>query len=157
MSPSAYISALSASALCFEKSFSSISVFIKVSYQYSEISEIHIRRFVINSSVQPLLENSIMHSFEPNKPGQKIAISIKKETENSIIITVSDNGKGIDKEKLKKIQNSLKDEEPSSKHIGIKNVHLRYRLLYGEEFGIIAIESDNTGTRVHLRTPYHKF
>lgn len=112
---------------------------------------------IIKLTLQPLLENSIMHSFEPNKPGQKIAISIKKETENSIIITVSDNGKGIDKEKLKKIQNSLKDEEPSSKHIGIKNVHLRYRLLYGEEFGIIAIESDNTGTRVHLRTPYHKF
>lgn len=110
---------------------------------------------IIKLTLQPILENSIMHSFEPNKPGQKIEISIKKENSDSIVITIKDNGTGIEKERLKKIRSSLKNEEPDRKHIGIKNVHLRYRLLYGENYGIESVESDETGTAVKIRIPYH--
>lgn len=111
---------------------------------------------VIKLTLQPLIENSIMHSFQSNISGQRINIDISKESEDAIIISVSDNGIGMDKECLEEILASLNDGEQAKKHIGIKNIHLRYQLLYGNEYGIASIESNCKGTTVKVRIPYHK-
>lgn len=111
---------------------------------------------VIKLTLQPLIENSIMHSFQSNISGQRIDIDIYKESEDTIILSVSDNGIGMDKECLEEILASLNDGEQAKKHIGIKNIHLRYQLLYGNEYGIASIESSSKGTTVKVRIPYHK-
>lgn len=112
---------------------------------------------IIKLTLQPLIENSITYSFDPAKEGQYIRIQAHKaKTEDSILITISDNGRGIEPKRLTQILNDLQSEEPLKKHIGIKNIHLRYHLLYGDAYGIINIESNNNGTTVTLRIPFHK-
>ncbi len=108
---------------------------------------------IIKLSLQPLIENSIMHSFDPNKKGQYVKIKFEKTDNKCITATISDNGKGIDSAMLKSIRQSLLDHEPAQKHIGIKNIHIRYQILYGEEFGISNIKSNENGTTIVLRIP----
>lgn len=111
---------------------------------------------IIKLTLQPLIENSITHSFQSNISGQRINIDITKASEDAIIISVSDNGIGMDKECLEEILTSLNDGEQIKKHIGIKNIHLRYQLLYGNKYGISSIESNSKGTTVKIRIPFHK-
>lgn len=110
---------------------------------------------IIKLSLQPLIENSIMHSFDPSKEGQYVNITFfKDEEQNKITALISDNGKGIDPETLDSIRASLLDHEPAQKHIGIKNIHIRYQILYGENYGITDIKSNSEGTQITLKIPY---
>lgn len=110
---------------------------------------------IIKLSLQPLIENSIMHSFDPSKEGQYVNITFfKDEEQNKITALISDNGKGIDPETLDSIRTSLLDHEPAQKHIGIKNIHIRYQILYGENYGITDIKSNSEGTQITLKIPY---
>ena len=72
---------------------------------------------------------------------------------DNIVFIIKDNGDGIPTDKLNAIKESLVNKEyTSQKHIGIKNVHERIRLLYGEDYGI-EIVSDKYGTQVMINIP----
>ena len=74
-------------------------------------------------------------------------------------ITVMDNGVGMDQAALDQIQELLAGDEPGIKNeynwqsIGMKNVHDRIRLLYGEEYGIRVTSTVGVGTMVRLLMP----
>ncbi|KON85976.1 hypothetical protein AF332_03560 [Sporosarcina globispora] len=56
----------------------------------------------------------------------------------TLIIKVSDNGSGMDATTLEGLQKKLAEDDslPGGKNIGIKNVHDRIRLHFGEEYGL---------------------
>ena len=70
-----------------------------------------------------------------------------------IYIEIEDNGRGMSEATLATILESLKDDEYAHKHIGIKNSHLKLKLLFGEEYGVTDIQTGETGTYVKITIP----
>lgn len=71
-------------------------------------------------TLQPLIENAIIHGLEPKEEGGKIIIS-SKIRKNHAIIRIFDNGMGMAKETISQI---LK-KDSFSKRIGLKNTKKR--------------------------------
>ncbi len=101
--------------------------------------------------LQPIVENSIMHAVKglQDRRGRiEITATMEKET---ICFTVVDNGNGMTQEQLEEVRARLKSRYgDTSKHIGLRNVNERIRLLYGEGYGV-SIDSGKSGTKVTIK------
>ena len=111
-------------------------------------------------TLQPIVENAIFHGIE-RKVG-KGSIRIKVEaTEMRLIITVSDDGLGIEPERLRELTEKLgkpafdyvKPDGEKKGGIAIVNVNNRIRLLFGEEYGINIFSTVGIGTDVEINLP----
>lgn len=110
--------------------------------------------------ILPVLENSVYHGLEMKRGEGIIELSIAVEN-NQLIITVKDNGAGIDPITLKAIEESLNfDADNIEEHnkkaitnIGLFNVHKRIRLLYGNQYGITISSVVGEGTNVDIVMP----
>ncbi|EPR14048.1 sensor histidine kinase [Ruminiclostridium papyrosolvens] len=103
--------------------------------------------------LQPIVENAIIHGFEDLSGNGIINITIVRN-DDRIIYDVIDNGKGIDRETVRKI---LYSEEYSSKKkfskIGLYNVNKRIKLEFGESYGVEILAEDGENSRVHVEIP----
>ncbi|WP_051475405.1 sensor histidine kinase [Bacillus sp. J37] len=103
---------------------------------------------MINLLLQPLVENAINHGIDHKvTPGKGILTISGKQTEDHLIFTVSDNGCGIEPERLETILTN------KTKGYGVRNVHHRVQLSYGQEFGLAYQSEVNKGTNVTLTIP----
>lgn len=100
-------------------------------FQFKIISDDDVLNcFIPKLLIQPVLENALIHGISEKENG---VVIVKIYTmDNDIVITVSDNGCGMTHAKL---DNMLKHHS-SAKHIGLKNVHDRIRLYYGNNYGV---------------------
>lgn len=87
-------------------------------------------------TIQPFVENSIIHGFKNRRQLFQIHIRAEMTEDKGFALTISDNGVGFSPEVLRKLQNKepLQHEEKSS--LGIMNVIHRLDLLYGERTSI---------------------
>lgn len=99
--------------------------------------------FVPPLSLQPLAENAVRHGILKKKEGGKLIISTY-ETEEYAVITIEDNGIGM--EKAKEYPN-LGDHA----HIGIKNVRSRIEAMVD---GSMEIKSSDNGTVITIKIPW---
>lgn len=102
--------------------------------------------------LQPLVENSANHAAK----GPQYPIHIQVwgyEEKNDLIFTVSDNGQGMEKQYLEDLRTSLNDENNTRYGIGLKNIHRRIRLYYGEDYGLLINSAPGKGTAVTVRIP----
>ena len=102
--------------------------------------------------LQPIVENSIIHGLEGKEENGLIAIAVRKESE-IMVISVTDNGSGIEEEKLETIQKELKSRRFKGEHIGIGNVNQRVKLKYGDEYGVTIKSEVGVETVVEIRLP----
>lgn len=91
--------------------------------------------------IQPFVENSLIHGLHAYEEGT-ITIS-GREDEQSLYLTVEDNGKGMDVEHV----------ATGREHNGYRNVHERIQLYFGEQYGVQMDSQINQGTRVVLSLP----
>ncbi|MED5018210.1 sensor histidine kinase [Paenibacillus chibensis] len=109
---------------------------------------------ILKLSVQPAIENYILHGIRSGRTDNMIRIHAYAE-DQGVRIDVEDNGKGISREKLAEIQSRLKEPgEFSSDSLGLKNVAERLRLMYGEPYGLTIDSTPDQGTRVTIRIPF---
>ncbi len=66
---------------------------------------------------------------------------IGKKIADDIVIKVCDNGKGIEKQRLEILRESLNNHEEQTASFGLKNVHERIQLVFGKECGL-RVESE---------------
>lgn len=123
--------------------------------QYVERLEVNSERLqVMHFSLQPIVENAIVHGLECRSGPGLLEVSSMKSGDDMLII-VKDNGTGIDEDKLKQLRTRL--SQPSDtldeEHIGIKNVHDRIQFYFGEKYGIELNSQLGEGTTVILRIP----
>lgn len=99
--------------------------------------------------LQPMLENCFAHAIPRKKKHFRIDIEGKLNKNGYLIITVKDNGKGMDKARLNDIRSQLREgkEMLSSGSIGLTNVNKRIRMKYGEKSGL-KIYSSGRGTMI---------
>lgn len=114
----------------------------------SEYIEASARNIIIPKLViQPIVENSIVHGFL-DKTGQcHIDLSVLTERQY-LIVTVTDNGNGMDDETLNR---SLAFKQDNTHHIGLYNVQRRARLYGDETCGITVKSRVGKGTTMILR------
>jgi len=119
---------------------------------------------IIAMVFQPLIENSIEHGFRMNSTLIKIVMEGETVENGDIVIRISDNGKGMSKEKIKEVNSmiSLADSDKLAIHsqaekgrtsIGLKNIAERVKLSYGDGYYLKVVSSDAKGTVVEMRIP----
>lgn len=104
-------------------------------------------------SILNLVENSIKHGLE--KVSFPVAIRIEvRLVPPHVIICVKDNGPGILPEDLASIVHSFDVawEDWEGESIGLKNLHTRLKLIYGDAAGI-EIDTDEFGTEMRIIIP----
>ncbi len=105
---------------------------------------------ILKMILQPIAENSVLHGFSNYKTGG--LIQIKGWLENqTVYISITDNGIGISKSKLNTFWNNSNISYP--KHFGLKNIHERLQLKFGSEFGIQIHSVENIKTTVIITFP----
>lgn len=109
---------------------------------------------VIKLILQPLVENAIYHGIKEKRGNGKIII-IGRVEDNSLYFIVQDDGKGMEKEVLDKINKTLINGNEKGNEIGygIFNVNARIKLIYGEEYGLTYKSIYGEGTIVELKHP----
>lgn len=105
--------------------------------------------------LQPVVENAILHGLEETESGGLIRISASRAKEaDEILITVRDNGCGMDERELSALRNRIEvREEGRTRSIGLYNINQRLKLSYGEEYGVKIVSTAGEGTEVTLRIP----
>jgi two-component system, sensor histidine kinase YesM len=106
-------------------------------------------------TLQPIVENAIMHGIlgRASREGT-IRIKVYEDGED-IVITVEDDGVGMDADKLTLLRNgegSPMEQEVGSGY-GTMNVMLRLQSYFGEEYGLAFASQPGVGTTVMLRLP----
>lgn len=100
--------------------------------------------------LQPIVENAVNYGVEPKTSSGHVTIIAEREQEK-IHITVRDNGAGMDEETLKNLQERIDaKEQVFGKSIGLANVNLRIRALYGEDCGLKVRSVKGKGTSVEM-------
>ncbi|MBM0066920.1 sensor histidine kinase [Bacillus gibsonii] len=92
--------------------------------------------FIPKFTLQPLIENAIIHGFHRREQG-KIRVTITVE-EKRVNIRVTDNGCGFETKMMKK------------RGYGIENVDKRIKAYFGEGYGVIIRSKRNLGTTVSI-------
>jgi sensor histidine kinase YesM len=104
-------------------------------------------------TLQPIVENAVIHAVEPEEDGGAIWFSIR-DGDDRVTIEIEDDGPGMTELKIKQIlEEHVVETEGHSTGIGFSNVVRRLRLFYGRE-DVIEIESGSgRGTKVVLKIP----
>ncbi|MBM7838794.1 two-component system sensor histidine kinase YesM [Alkalihalobacillus xiaoxiensis] len=102
--------------------------------------------------LQPLIENAIKHGVDQMP---ELFILVKASLIDEVIqVEVSDNGMGIEEEKLKEIELIMSCVMAEASHTGLKNTHQMLQLLYGNAYGVELKSEYKKGTTVRLTIPY---
>ena len=93
--------------------------------------------------LQPLVENAIRHGIGPKIEGGTITLRAKRGN-GRLMIEVSDDGVGISEQRKSEVLDS---------GIGIRNVHERLKVLYGQDFSFQIDSGPGKGTAICLEIP----
>ncbi|WP_208642763.1 cache domain-containing sensor histidine kinase [Paenibacillus taichungensis] len=101
----------------------------------------------VKLALQPFVENAVIHAlWNQDRP---LNIHIKGVIENnSIILSVIDDGMGMRRETLQSLF-----EEKEGRGYGISNVDRRIKLKFGEYYGVKVYSKLGMGTTVQIRLP----
>jgi len=123
----------------------------KLSVQY-DIDENLKRNKIIKFTVQPIVENAVFHGLSTREEGGMIKIEIKRHEED-ILITVEDNGVGMDKETIEKVNWNISNFKEKFNNIGISNVNSRLKMQFGEKYGVRFESEAGKGTKFFILIP----
>ena len=134
---------------------------INLRFDYDIILSLNIPMVIMNQhvpkmSLQPIIENAIIHGVE--EIAEDTTIYIKGlVVENDCIIEITDNGRGMNDEELdrlkKKINGEIATGGGSGNGIGLKNVQDRLKASFGEGYGIDVATMEGCYTKVSVRIP----
>ena len=91
--------------------------------------------------IQPLVENSIKHGILKKRDKGFVKIIVKR-IDKDIEVAIEDDGVGIEQAVIDNLDKKIEE------NIGLKNVHQRLKLLYGEGLNITKLEQ---GTRIKFK------
>jgi sensor histidine kinase YesM len=103
---------------------------------------------------QPLVENAIQHGA--SEDGRLLTVCVMGYRDgDEIVFSVSDDGVGLSEGQADAINRCLAGEETDVKvGIGLRNVHRRIQLYYGDRYGLSIKSRPGCGTEVTIRVPY---
>lgn len=110
---------------------------------------------ILSVMLQPAVENSIFHGIAPKDSPGRLEIEARQENE-TLVITVTDDGVGISPEQLREIMREDYTQNTGIHKIGIGNVRKRIQEMYGEPYALTLESEQGAWTRVVIRIPMEK-
>ena len=109
---------------------------------------------VIKFTLQPIIENSIIHGFF-GYDSARIELWIDRDEAGIVTISVYDYGIGLLPEDLVSVQAGLECYPPPDgmRHFGLYNINRRIKNYFGESFGLTIDSEFGEYTKVTLRFP----
>ena len=108
-------------------------------------------------SLQPIVENAIIHGIEETENDATIYIKAVCRDED-YEIEITDSGQGMDENQVgllkKKVSGEIEVSGGSGNGIGLKNVQDRIHIRFGESFGLHFASKEGCFTKVSIRLPY---
>lgn len=106
-------------------------------------------------SVQPIVENAIVHGIENLESDEIIRISARLH-KHDLTISITDTGMGMNKHDLEQLKDKLKNgRHPDSlTGIGLNNVFERIEKRFGDGYGIDIYSKENEYTKVVIKIPF---
>ncbi len=130
-----------------------------------EIPKAYLELEILKMTLQPVVENSVKHAWQNfgEQERRQFWIEVREAEENKIQIRMTDNGAGLDERRLAELNEEIRSVEeggPGTAYqgvkmggIGLRNVHQRIRLFYGEEYGLCLESGEGAYTSVVLTIP----
>jgi two-component system sensor histidine kinase YesM len=104
-------------------------------------------------TLQPLVENSIYHGIKLQREKGIINVSAM-DLGDKIELIVKDNGAGMSQERLEEMRKAIETGEKVG--FGLRTVHERMQLLFGEEYGLTISSTEGVGTTITAVIPKQK-
>jgi two-component system sensor histidine kinase YesM len=126
----------------------------KVDYEIT-VSEELVHFIIPKFTLQPIVENAIYHGIEMKKGKGKLILNAEI-VDNKLKIVVQDDGVGMDPNTLEFAREQIYSEQQvdgAKRSVGIRNVHQRLKLHFGDEYGININSEINVGTIVEIYLP----
>jgi two-component system sensor histidine kinase YesM len=111
--------------------------------------------------LQPLIENVIEHAL---KKEQVTTIHVTAYFQNDdLIIKINDNGIGLTEQQIQEIEKQINSKNPVqqepehfdkvNKGFGLRNVHQRLKIIYGDNYGLFIDKDVSEGSSFMLKLP----
>ncbi|MBE5911777.1 sensor histidine kinase [Pseudobutyrivibrio sp.] len=104
-------------------------------------------------TLQPLVENSIYHGIKLQREKGHIRVQAT-DIGDKIELSVTDNGAGMTAERLSEMRQAIETGERIG--FGLRTVHERVQLFFGEEYGLTITSADGVGTTITVVIPKQK-
>lgn len=109
--------------------------------EYSVELDEKARDFRIPSlTIQPLVENALIHGIEPIKSGGRVTVTVQESAPGVVGIRIVDSGGGMPHEVARRVLTASTEMEVSREHMGLANTLRRIRLY--DPDAAIAIEAE---------------
>ena len=102
--------------------------------------------------LQPFIENAIIHGFSKNQEEYLLDVFISEDGDN-IKIIIADNGCGISKEALDKLNRGENPADDNKNHLGVKNALTRLHMYYESREKVSIESTEGAGTTIILWIP----
>ncbi len=140
-----------------EEEFSSVEAYIEIlKVRFGSRLSVHIEVdegagncLLPTFSLQPIVENALLHGLFPKPEDCRLEVSIK-QAEGQLVVRVADNGVGMTEEDCRKLL------QESSGGIGLSNVRQRIANLYSGRGSLELSSRQGEGTEVVCRIPLEK-
>lgn len=117
-----------------------------------KVEEKYLSMMIPKLTLQPLVENSIYHGIRI-KEGLTGTVEIEVcETEDAVLLTVKDNGGGMESERIDYINQNISEMDRDVGY-GITNINKRIELMCGEQYGLRFRQNEGEGICVEIRLP----
>ena len=100
--------------------------------------------------LQPIIENYFIHGIRNDSDKNRFLVKGWMEKKD-ILFSFWDNGRGVNKSRLKEIQKKFTQKEIDMESYGLANVHERIRLVYNKPYGLWINSDENLYTNVTVR------
>lgn len=148
--------------VCLEEELEHVRQYVKlVEFRFhgrvalhQEIPESMWKERIVKLTLQPLIENAIQHGLAHKRSGGNIWLRGEHKGQDNYLYVI-DNGQGISDEELRRLSRQLEDSAiTGSRHIGMRNVDQRLKLVFGEGYGLSLSQAGEGGlcVTVHFKT-----
>lgn len=124
----------------------------KLNYEINLEDQEILQYYLPKLTIQPLVENAIVHGLEPKRGGGFLRISIWEEAE-SVCVKVSDDGVGFDVSRIDLNAGEGAGGKAEHNHVALANINRRIQLVYGQQYGMTISSVPGSGTDVMLNLP----
>lgn len=103
--------------------------------------------------IQPLVENALFHGLIDQESGMldgELRIALQR-TDDGLLLTVRDNGVGIEPEKLEELLRRTRRPDERGSKIGLSNIRSRLYYLYGSADCLTIESAPGQGTTISIR------
>lgn len=99
---------------------------------------------IIRNVFQPLIENYFEHGFNPDSTENYLLFRGYLCKDDAIVFEIEDNGRGMDEDAIESLNHKLRQPLSSvEESYGLRNLHQRIQLVYGDGFGITVKRKGN--------------